>query len=90
MIQCSMNKNKPVHKPCHVAAQLKLVKAHLDKKKFFFKTSIIWSNETKIESFGHNGVKMIRCKKIENFLTTSTVQTEFFIDVLKLFLIKRY
>ena len=82
-IQRCLNKNSlyshrprqtPLHKPCHVAARLNFTKAHLDKEEGFW-NKVLWSDETKIELFGHNDVKRIWRKKGEAFLPKNTVPT---------------
>lgn len=82
-IQRCLNKNglngyrprrTPLHKPCHVSARLKFAKAHLDKEKVFWER-VLWSDETKIELFGHNNTKKIWRKKGEAFLPKNTLPT---------------
>lgn len=82
-IQRCLNKNglhsrrprrTPLHKPCHVAARLNFARGHLDKEEVFW-DRVLWSDETKIELFGHNDVKRIWRKNGEAFLPKNTVPT---------------
>lgn len=53
---------------------MKFAKTHLDKEKGFWER-VLWSDETKIELFGHNDVKKIWRKKGEAFQPKNTVPT---------------
>ena len=66
-IQRRLNKNgleshrprkAPLLMPCHINTRLMYAKTFLDKESTFW-DRILWSDETQIELFGHNDVKMI-------------------------------
>lgn len=82
-IQRCLNKNglhgrrprrTPLHKPRHVAARLNFAETFLDKENNFW-DRVLWSDETKVELFGHNNVKKIWRKDGEAFLPKNTVPT---------------
>ncbi|KAK3537128.1 hypothetical protein QTP70_002141 [Hemibagrus guttatus] len=58
----------------HTKARLAFANAHLDKKEDFC-SSVLWSDETKIELFGHNDVAFIWHKKGEAFNPKNTIPT---------------
>lgn len=64
----------PLHKPCHIVARFNFAKTFLDKENCFWE-QVLWSDETKIELFGHNDVQKIWRKKGEAFLPKNTVAT---------------
>ncbi|KAK3571312.1 hypothetical protein QTP86_005948 [Hemibagrus guttatus] len=55
-------------------ARLAFANAHLDKEEDFW-SSVLWSDETKIELFGHNDVAFIWRKKREAFNPKNTIPT---------------
>ncbi|KAK3522379.1 hypothetical protein QTP86_007959 [Hemibagrus guttatus] len=58
----------------HIKAHLTFANAHLDKEEDFW-SSVLWSDETKIELFGHNDVAFIWRKKGEAFNPKNTIPT---------------
>ncbi|KAK3557409.1 hypothetical protein QTP70_026653 [Hemibagrus guttatus] len=58
----------------HTKARLAIANAHLDKEEDFW-SSVLWSDETKIELSGHNDVAFIWCKKGEAFNPKNTIPT---------------
>ncbi|KAK3558929.1 hypothetical protein QTP86_000006 [Hemibagrus guttatus] len=58
----------------HTKARLAFANAHLDREEDFW-SSVLWSDETKIESFGHNDVAYICRKKGEAFNPRNTIST---------------
>ncbi|KAK3519341.1 hypothetical protein QTP70_024775, partial [Hemibagrus guttatus] len=58
----------------HTKARLAFANAHLDKEEDFW-SSVLWSDETKIELFGHNDVAFIWCKKGEAFNPKNIIPT---------------
>lgn len=58
----------------HTKARLAFANAHLDKEDDFW-SSVLWSDETKIELFGHNDVAFIWRKKGEAFNPKNTIPT---------------
>ena len=60
------------HTPCHIVAQLNFAKTFLNKENCFWQ-QVLWSDEKKIELFGHNDVEKIWYKKDEAFLLKNTV-----------------
>lgn len=64
----------PLHKKCHLSARLEYARTHLDQENGFW-NRVLWTDETKIELFGHNDVRTIRRKKGEAFLPKNTVAT---------------
>ncbi|KAK3562641.1 hypothetical protein QTP86_003380 [Hemibagrus guttatus] len=58
----------------HTKARLAFANAHLDKEEDFW-SSVLWSDETKIELFGHNDVAFIWRKKGEAFNPKNPIPT---------------
>ncbi len=58
----------------HLAVRLKFARAHINNFCGQW-DKVLWSDEAKIELFGHNTPKMIWCKKGEAFKPQNTIQT---------------
>ena len=64
----------PLLKKRHVQARIEYAKRHLDKDETFWK-SVLWSDETKLELFGHNDVAYVWRKQGEAYKPQNTVPT---------------
>lgn len=64
----------PLLQPRHVKARLTFAKTYLKKEPSFW-SSVLWSDETKIELFGHRDVAFIWRKKGEAYKPKNTVPT---------------
>lgn len=82
-IQRTLNRNglkarrprkTPFHKPCHLKSRLTFAIGNVDRENQFW-DQVLWSDETKIELFGHNDVKTIWRKRGEAFVPKNTIPT---------------
>lgn len=64
----------PLLKPSHTRSRLGFAKRYLDKEEGFW-SSILWSDELKMELFGHRDVAYVWRKKGEAFKPKNTVPT---------------
>jgi transposase len=64
----------PLLQPRHLKARLDFAKTYLDKAPNFW-TKILWSDETKLELFGHRDVAYVWRKKGEAFKPKNTIPT---------------
>ncbi len=64
----------PLHKKRHLEARKKFATDHLEKPDTFWK-NVLWSDETKMELFGHNDVKYVWRQDGEAFNPKNTVPT---------------
>ena len=64
----------PLLKPVHLKTRLEFAKSYIDKDAAFWK-QVLWSDETKIELFGHNSVSSVYRKPGEAFLPKNTIPT---------------
>ena len=64
----------PLLKPRHVKARLAFARANINKDSSFW-SSVLWSDETKMELFGHRDVAYVWRKKGEAFKSKNTVPT---------------
>lgn len=67
-------RKKPLLQKRHCHARLKYARMHKDKDKGFWQ-SILWSDETKIELFGHNDQQFVWREKGEAFNPKNTIPT---------------
>ena len=64
----------PLLKPAHVQKRLKFAYAHLDDAEDSWE-KVLWSDETKIELFGHNTTKRVWRKKNDEYIPKNTIPT---------------
>ena len=64
----------PLLKPRHITARLKFAREYLKKKDDFWK-SVLWSDETKLELFGHMDTAYVWRRKGEAYKPVNTVPT---------------
>ena len=67
-------RKKPLFQNRHKQARLRFATAHGDKDHTFWR-NVLWSDETKIELFGHNDQCYVWKKKGEAFKPKNTIQT---------------
>jgi hypothetical protein len=73
-LKCHSAMKKPLLQNCHKKARIRFATAHGDKDRTFWR-NVLWSDETKIELFGHNDdryvwrVKGEACKPKNTILT---------------------
>ncbi|CDQ97894.1 unnamed protein product, partial [Oncorhynchus mykiss] len=65
---------KPLLQNCHKKARLRFATAHGDKDRTFWR-NVLWSDETKIELFGHNDHRYVWRKKGEACKPNNTIPT---------------
>ena len=68
-------RKKPLLQNCHKKARLRFATAHGDKDRTFWR-NIVWSDETKIERFGHNDHRYVWRGKGAACKTNITIPTE--------------
>ena len=64
----------PLRKKCHLNARLKFPKEHVKKPDKFW-DKVLWSDETKVELYGHNDLKTVWRKKGEAYHPKNTIPT---------------
>uniref|UniRef100_A0AAZ3SLX5 Transposase Tc1-like domain-containing protein n=1 Tax=Oncorhynchus tshawytscha TaxID=74940 RepID=A0AAZ3SLX5_ONCTS len=67
-------RKKPRLQNCHKKARLRFATAHGDKDRTFWR-NVLWSDETKIELFGHNYHRYVWRKKGEACRPKNTIPT---------------
>uniref|UniRef100_A0A8C6KMD7 Tc1-like transposase DDE domain-containing protein n=1 Tax=Nothobranchius furzeri TaxID=105023 RepID=A0A8C6KMD7_NOTFU len=67
-------RRKPLLQKRHLKARLKFAADHMDKDKTFWR-KVLWSDETKIELFGHNAQQYVWRRKGEAFNPKNTMPT---------------
>lgn len=67
-------RRKPLLQKQHLKAQLKFAADHMNKDKTFWR-KVLWSDETKIELFGHNAQQYVWRRKGEAFNPKNTMPT---------------
>ena len=70
---CSARK-KPLLQNCHKKARLRFATAHGDKYRTFWR-NVLWSDETKIELFGHSDCDYVWRKKGDACKLKNTIPT---------------
>ena len=73
-LKSCMARKVPLLKPAHVKARLKFAYDHLDDTEESWE-KVLWSDETKIELFGHNSTKRVWRKKNEEYNPKNTIPT---------------
>ena len=67
-------RKKPLLRPQHKNARLRFAKKHIDEPQNFW-NKVIWTDETKIELFGHNQQRYVWRKENEAFKEKNTIAT---------------
>lgn len=67
-------RRKPLLQKRHLKARLKFAADHMDKEKAFWR-KVLWSDETKIELFGHNDQRYVWRRQGEAFNPKNTIPT---------------
>lgn len=64
----------PLLKPVHLKARIAFANRHMEKESVFW-SRVLWTDETKIELFGHNNVSHVYREKRKALLPQNTVPT---------------
>lgn len=73
-LKSCMARKVPLLKPAHVKARLKFANDHLDDPEESWE-KVMWSDETKIELFGHNSTNRAWRKKNDEYHPKNTIPT---------------
>uniref|UniRef100_A0A8C6WMV7 Transposase n=1 Tax=Neogobius melanostomus TaxID=47308 RepID=A0A8C6WMV7_9GOBI len=73
-LKSCMARKVPLLKPAHVKARLKFANDHLDDPEESWE-KVMWSDETKMERFGHNSTKRVWRKKNDEYHPKNTIPT---------------
>jgi hypothetical protein len=73
-LKCRSARKKPLLQNHHKKARLRFATAHGDKDRTFWR-NVLWSDETKIELFGHNDHHYVWRKKGETCKQKNTITT---------------
>uniref|UniRef100_A0A8C6SCK5 Transposase n=1 Tax=Neogobius melanostomus TaxID=47308 RepID=A0A8C6SCK5_9GOBI len=73
-LKSCMARKVPLLKPAHVKARLKFAHDHLDDPEESWE-KVMWSDETKMERFGHNSTKRVWRKKNDEYHPKNTIPT---------------
>uniref|UniRef100_A0A8C9Y3Q8 Transposase Tc1-like domain-containing protein n=1 Tax=Sander lucioperca TaxID=283035 RepID=A0A8C9Y3Q8_SANLU len=73
-LKSCMARKVPLLKPAHVKARLKFANDHLDDPEESWE-KVMWSDETKIELFGHNSTNRVWRKKNDEYHPKNTIPT---------------
>ena len=73
-LKSCMARKVPLLKPAHVKARLKFANDHLDDPEESWE-KVLWSDETKIDLFGHNSTKRVWRKKNDAYHPKNTIPT---------------
>uniref|UniRef100_A0A8D0DHJ2 Transposase n=1 Tax=Sander lucioperca TaxID=283035 RepID=A0A8D0DHJ2_SANLU len=73
-LKSCMARKVPLLKPAHVKARLKFANDHLDDPEESWE-KVMWSDETKIELFGHNSTNRVWRKKNDEYHSKNTIPT---------------
>ncbi|CAM4725053.1 unnamed protein product [Leuciscus chuanchicus] len=74
-LKSCMARKVPLLKPAHVKARLKCANDHLDEPEESWEKVMWWSDETKIELFGHNSTNRVWRKKNDEYHPKNTIPT---------------
>ena len=67
-------RKKPLHKTGHLKDRINFAKRNIDKS-FDYWSKILWSDETKLELFGHSSAQYVWRKNNESFDPKNTIPT---------------